>query len=285
MIIRKLGDKKPNVVLFQGSPRDKETCSGMDSKSETVVNYLVENWSPFINFKVIDLSVNQHKRPIIQPCKGCVSTAGGYHCHFPCSCYNKGDQKVPDLLHELDVYKLLHECDSFIIVSPIHWHSLTAQIKTLFDRLVCINLTMDVWDAINVIGREGIKDPKVTGKLSKDKKYDSLLRNHLEGKVAGFYVHGDDGADDYSNRELPDSYDVMDDGFQNNPKNVVMPFINQLKYSGVYVPDELVQAFYTNKGVDYYTANLTVMKNRELFERADQLMDNLLNYLSLSNKE
>jgi multimeric flavodoxin WrbA len=285
MIIRKLGDKKPNVILFQGSPRDKETCSGMDSKSETVVNYLLEEWFHFINFKVIDLSVNQHKRPIIQPCKGCVSTAGGYHCHFPCSCYNKGDQKVPDLLHELDVYKLLQECDAFIIISPIHWHSLTAQIKTLFDRLVCINLTMDVWDAINVIGREGIKDPKVTGKLSKEKKYDSLLRNHLEGKVAGFYVHGDDGADDYSNRELPPSYDVMDDGFQNNPKNVVMPFINQLKYSGVYVPDELVQAFYTNKVVDYYTANLTVMKNRELFERADQLMDNLLNYLNLSSEE
>jgi len=285
MIIRKLGDKKPNVVLFQGSPRDKETCSGMDSKSETVVNYLLEQWSPFINFKVIDLSVNQNKRPTIQPCKGCVSTAGGYHCHFPCSCYNKGDKKMPDLLHELDVYKLLQECDAFIIVSPIHWHSLTSQIKLLFDRLVCINLTMDVWDAINVIGREGIKDSKVTGKLSKDKKYDSLLRNHLEGKVAGFYVHGDDGADDYSNRELPPSYDVMDDGFQNNPKNAVMPFINQLKYSGVYVPDELVQAFYTNKGVDYYTANLTVMKNRELFERADQLMDNLLNYLNLSGEK
>ena len=285
MIIRKLGDKKPNVILFQGSPRDKETCSGMDSKSETVVNYLLEEWSPFINFKLIDLSVNQHKRPTIQPCKGCVSTAGGYHCHFPCSCYNKGDKKTPDLLHELDVYKLLQESDAFIIVSPIHWHSLTSQIKTLFDRLVCINLTMDVWDAINVIGREGIKDPKVTGNLSKSKRYDSLLRNHLEGKVAGFFVHGDDGADDYSKRELPPSYDVLDDGFQNNPKNVVMPFVNQLKYSGVYVPDELIQTFYINKGVDYYTANLNVLKNRELFERADQLMDNLLNYLSLSSKE
>jgi multimeric flavodoxin WrbA len=285
MIIRKLGDKKPTVVLFQGSPRDKETCSGMDSKTDTIVEYMVENWSPFINFKVIDLSVNQHKRPIIQPCKGCISTAGGYHCHFPCSCYNKGDQKMPDLLHELDVYKLLQDSDAFIIVSPIHWHSLTTQIKSLFDRLVCINLTMDVWDAINVIGREGIKDPKVTGKLAKTKKYNSLLRNHLEGKVAGFYVHGDNGADDYIDRELPPSYDVMDDGFQNNPKNVVMPFINQLKYSGVYVPDELVQAFYTNKGVDYYTANLTVMKNRELFERADTLLDNLLNYLSVSGKE
>ena len=286
MIIRKLGDKKPNVILFQGSPRDKDTCPGMNSKTHTIVEYMVENWSPFINFTVIDLSVNQYKKPIIQPCKGCVSTAGGYHCHFPCSCYNKGDQKLPDLLHELDVYNLLQKCDAFIIVSPIHWHSLSAQIKTMFDRLVCTNLTMNVWDAINVLGRENIKNSEVTGKLSRSGKYDNLLRNHLEGKVAGFYVHGDDGADDYHDRELPDSYnDVFDDGFSNNPKNTVMPFIMQLKYSGVYVPDELVQAFYVNRGVDYYTANISVMKNRELFERADTLLDNLLNYLSLTNKE
>ena len=144
MIIRKLGDKKPKVVLFQGSPRDKETCPNMDSKTHTIVEYMVENWSPFINFKVIDLSVNQYKKPIIQPCKGCVSTAGGYHCHFPCSCYNKGDQKLPDLMHELDVYKHLQESDAFIVVSPIHWHSLSAQIKTMFDRLVCnIDLSYD----------------------------------------------------------------------------------------------------------------------------------------------
>jgi len=285
MIIRKLGDKKPNVVIFQGSPRDKETCSNMDSKSHLIVEYMVENWSPFINFKVIDLAVNQFKRPVIQPCKGCVSTAGGYHCHFPCSCYNKGG-KIPDLLHEEGVYELLQECDAFIILSPVHWHSLTAQIKTLFDRLVCINLTMNVWDAINVLGRDNIKNSEVTGKMSKSGKYNNLLRNHLEGKVAAFYVHGDDGANDYNDRELPDSYnDVFDDGFSNNPKSIVMPFVMQLKYSGVYVPDELIQAFYVNKGVDYYTANISVMKNRELFERADTLLDNLLNYLSLSNKE
>jgi len=644
MIIRKLGDKKPNVIIFQGSPRDKETCANMDSKSHLIVEYMVENWSPFINFKVIDLAVNQFKRPVIQPCKGCISTAGGYHCHFPCiapdqrvhmlhgfkeikdvkvgdilqdgnkvinhmitsmngkiyelkltdgrtlrltsnhkvkvlskeryrdkesefryyrkeewielkdikvgdniphintdssisddnspddelykiygmiwgdgtlcnnsailyvdkrekefirnieskfsdyiisilehklvnpklrfeqsnntemlkinfgtdigkkfknlfikdsskdrrlnieafknkkqifnflngwistdgsinksntidlyntsynllrdlqlllsrigitsnitdlrhlktsirgkdyqrcsfltignqismkiildnielidikkndklskynvgrknthnfskvksikevgysevydievensnefncegikvhncSCYKKGG-KIPDLLHEEGVYELLQECDAFIILSPVHWHSLTAQIKTLFDRLVCINLTMNVWDAINVLGRDNIKNSEVTGKMSKSGKYNNLLRNHLEGKVAAFYVHGDDGANDYNDRELPDSYnDVFDDGFSNNPKNIVMPFVMQLKYSGVYVPDELIQAFYVNKGVDYYTANISVMKNRELFERADTLLDNLLNYLSLSNKE
>jgi hypothetical protein len=58
-----------------------------------------------------------------------------------------------------------------------------------------------------------------------------------------------------------------------------MPFIMQLKYSGIYVPDELVESFYTNKGVDYNTANKTFNKNKEFFDRADNLMDNLLNYL------
>jgi multimeric flavodoxin WrbA len=283
MIIRKLGDKKPKVLIFQGSPRDKDTCANMESKTHKVVEYMTSKWSTFINFQVIDLSVNQSKRPIIQPCKGCVSTAGGYHCHFECSCYFKGDNKKPDLLKELDVYNLLQECDAFIIVSPIHWHSLSAQVKTLFDRLVCVNQTLTIDDAKKLMGDGNIKNSDITGKFAKSGKYNDMLRNHLEGKVAGFYVHGDDGANDYTGKELPDSYsDVLDDGFSNNPKSVVMPFVMQLKYSGVYVPDSLIQSFYVNKGVDYYTANKTMSKEKEFFERADLLLNNLLEYLDQS---
>jgi multimeric flavodoxin WrbA len=283
MIIRKLGDKKPKILIFQGSPRDKDTCANMESKTHKVVEYMISKWSPFINFNVIDLSVNQSKRPIIQPCKGCVSTAGGYHCHFECSCYFKGDDKKPDLLKELDVYNLLQECDAFIIVSPIHWHSLSAQVKTLFDRLVCVNQTLTIDDAKKLMGDGNIKNSDITGKFAKSGKYNDMLRNHLEGKVAGFYVHGDDGANDYTGKELPDSYsDVLDDGFSNNPKSVVMPFVMQLKYSGVYVPDNLIQSFYINKGVDYYTANKTMNKEKEFFERADMLLNNLLDYLDQS---
>jgi multimeric flavodoxin WrbA len=279
MIVRKLGDKKPKVLIFQGSPRDKDSCSGMISKTHKIVEHMTSKWSPFINFQIIDLAVNQSKQPTIQPCKGCISTAGGYHCHFDCSCYFKGDHKKPDLLKELDVYKLLQECDAFIIVSPIHWHSLTSQVKLLFDRLVCVNQTLTIEDAKKLMGDDNIKNSEITGKFARSGKHDEMLRNHLEGKVAGFYVHGDDGADDYEGKELPESYDVMDDGFSNNPKNVVMPFIMQLKYSGIYVPDELVEAFYINKGVDYNTANKTFNKNKEFFDRANNLIENLLNYL------
>ena len=52
-----------------------------------------------------------------------------------------------------------------------------------------------------------------------------------------------------------------------------------MKYSGVFVPDDLVQAFYVNKEVDYYTANITFKKENEFIERADLLIKNLLTYL------
>jgi multimeric flavodoxin WrbA len=279
MKIRKIGDLKPKVLVFQGSPRDAETCPNMNSKTHKIVEYMVSKWSPFIDFQVIDLSVNPTKRPTIQPCKGCVSTAGGYHCNFPCSCFVKGSQKQPDLLKELDVYQKLQECDAFVVVSPIHWHALTSQVKLLFDRLVCVNQTLTVDDAKKLMGEGNIKNSEITGKLAKSGKYNDMLRNHIEGKVAAFYVHGDDGANDYSGKELPESYDVLDDGFGGNPKSTVMPYVMQLKYSGVFVPDELIQAFYVNKGVDYYTANKTINKELEFFERADNLLENLLNYL------
>jgi multimeric flavodoxin WrbA len=284
MKIRKLGDKKPKVVLFQGSPRDKDTCPNMNSKTHNLMSYVLEKWSPFINFRVIDLSVNQNKKPIIQPCKGCVSTAGGYHCHFKCSCYFKGNKSQPDLLKELDVYDHLQNCDAFIILAPIHWYALPTQVKALFDRLVCVNLTLTVDDAKKLMGEGNIKNSEITGQFSKSGKYDGMFRNHLEGKVCGFYVHGDDGANDYSDGNLPDSYlDVMNDGFSLDPKSTIMPYILQMKYSGIYVPDELVQAFYVNRELDYYSANVNMNRENEFFERADNLMESLLNFLDKLN--
>jgi multimeric flavodoxin WrbA len=279
MIIRKISDVKKKIVLFQGSPRDPDTCPNMESKTFKIVEYIVSKWESIFDFVVIDLSVNQSKKSIIQPCKGCISTSGGYQCHFPCSCYKKNDIKKPDLLHDLNVYNLLKNSDGFIIVSPIHWHSLTSQVKTLFDRLVCINQTLHIDEASKLFGRKNVKDSKLTGKFSKSNKYNYLLRNHLEGKVCGFYCHGDNGANDYNGKELSSSYfDVMDDGFSNNAKNVLMPFIMQLKYSGVYSPDELIQSFYINEGVDYYSANFKFKREKEFFERADILMNNLIEY-------
>ena len=130
------------------------------------------------------------------------------------------------------------------------------------------------------MGDGNIKNSEITGKFARSGKHDDMLRNHLEGKVAAFYTHGDDGADDYEGKEMPESYnDVMHDPFSIDPKSVLTPFILQLKYSGMFVPDNLVEAFYTNKGMNYYDSNKTFNKNKEFFDRADNLLENLLDYL------
>ena len=40
MQIRKLGDNKPKILIIQGSPRDKDSCSDMSSKSHDIVDYI-----------------------------------------------------------------------------------------------------------------------------------------------------------------------------------------------------------------------------------------------------
>lgn len=276
MKIRKLSDNKPKIVIFQGSSRDIDTCPGMESKTSKIVEYVIDKWSKFIDFDLVDLSVNQSKRSIIQPCKGCISTSS-YHCHWSCTCYFPNDKSKPDLLHDEFVYERMEKSDGFLVFSPIHWHAPTTQVKSLFDRLVCANMTLTKQDAISIMGKSNIKNPKITGEFSINGEFDDLLKNHLEGKVAGFYIHGDMGANDYSGIKKPKSFNGKEElEWFGDAKSIIMPIVLQCKYSGIIVPDELIEAFYTNKGKPYWEANLEFDKNKEFFERADKLIENLL---------
>jgi multimeric flavodoxin WrbA len=279
MKIRKITDKKYKILLFQGSSRDKDTCPGMESKTQKVLDYVVDKWSPFFEFDVVDLSINHKKRPIIQPCKGCVSTSS-YHCHWKCSCFKPNDSKKPDLMHDDDIYGRLENNDGFVVFSPIHWHAPTTQVKALFDRLVCANMTLTTTDALSVLGKGNLKNAEITGKMSLEGEYDDLLKNHLEGKVGGFYIHGDMGADDYSSSEKPETFSQKDENkWFGDAKSTIMPIVFQCRYSGIEVPDKLVQAFYTNKGEPYYQSNIEFDENKDFFDKADQLMENLLEHL------
>jgi hypothetical protein len=57
MTIRKLGGKKPKILLIQGSPRKEKSCSNQTSKSEKVCEYLLDKWSPFVDFEYVNLSI------------------------------------------------------------------------------------------------------------------------------------------------------------------------------------------------------------------------------------
>lgn len=274
MQIRKLGGKKPKILIFNGSPRRKNSCANQTSKTQKLIHWTVGKFMPFADYEVMDLSVGQVN---VQPCKGCISTSNGFHCHWKCSCYKKDSTKKPDLMYQMDIYDKLEECDAFVIVSPIHWYSVSTQIKAMFDRLVCANQTITKEQALEIFGEGNIKNSELTGNAEIYGQYKHLLKNHLAGKWAAFYVHGDDGANDYDGNPPwtgDKEWDV---------RNSVMPLVYQCRYSEINVPDDLVEAFYINQGKPYYQANLDMPEESEFFLKMDVLMERLLNYLESRN--
>ncbi len=193
-----------------------------------------------------------------------------------CSCYSLNSETKPDLMYEAFIYDRLEKCDGFLVVSPIHWHSVSTQVKAMFDRLVCANQTITQEEALEIFGEGNTKNSKLTGRAELSKKYRHLLKNHLEGKWASFIVHGDNGANDYEGQTPPWTNESMW-----NIMNSVMPLVYQCRYSGINCPDDLVEAVYINEGIPYYQANKSPLD--ELQEIGDRIFDKLLNYLNDKN--
>jgi multimeric flavodoxin WrbA len=263
---------KINIVAFQGSPRTKDSCSGGNSKTSFLLNEAIQKITKEVKITLIDLKV-MDTDPQIRPCKGCIGTSNGFHCHYPCDCYDKGDG-TNDLMHEKDVYKKLKKADGFVVFTPVHWSGPSSQVKALFDRLVCVNLTLTQEQAKEIYGKD-IKNPKLTIAAEQSGKYRDLLKNHYEGKVAAFFIHGDDGADDYVNRKIPLS---MVDCKQNsyiNPKEAIMPIVNQCRYSGIFVPENCIEGNVFGYKEKYSQNNIDVKKSN-LIDKATKLMQNLI---------
>ena len=170
-----------------------------------------------------------------------------------CDCYFKGDKEHPDFMSDFDIYRRLEKADAFIVFSPINWWNVTTQVKALFDRLVCASLTLTDEQA-QELWPDDVKNPIKTKKFSETEQYKLMVKNHLEGKVGAFYIHGDDGANDYVGRKMPESY-LKHKYNYNDPKNAILPIVWQCRYMGIDVPDNLIDAFYMNEEISYSEAN------------------------------
>jgi|694.fasta_scaffold72302_2 multimeric flavodoxin WrbA len=267
------------ILAIQGSARNKDCCPDHESKSYKLLKNAIKDRKDVI-FDVIDLSVKCDGN-IVQPCKSCISTAGGIHCHWPCDCYSKGS-KIKDFMHEENVYEKLEKCDGFVIFSPINWDAPSSVVKSFFDRLVCCNLTLKVEDAKKVLGEDNLKNSEITRSLAKSGKYNNLLKNHLEGKFAAFFMQGDNGADDYVKIKKPDSYIeyTKDKNSKSDPISSIEPIVKQLVYSGIFVKKGCVDGMISGFGTDYPTNDEKL--NQELFKRSRKVVDNLINHISAS---
>lgn len=263
---------KKKVVLVIGSARNPDCCPDEKSKTHKIAEKITKDFSEKINFEVLDLSV-KCDGVVVQPCKGCVSTSN-MHCRWPCDCYGKKSEPK-DFMHQNDVYKKLEECDGFFVLTPINWSSCSSVVKSFFDRLVCASLTVTDEQALEIFGEGHIKDSKKTREAEKSGKYNDMLKNHLEGKVAGFFAHGNDGGADYrefaknKTKMLPVIPTSMIEYEKNHGKEDVKslldPLIRQCVYSGIRVPDDCVK-------IETYGFGITYSEVNDLFDREEKLI-------------
>lgn len=262
---------KKKVVLVVGSPRDSDCCPGEKSKTHKLAERLRKDFSDRVSFEVVDLAV-KCDGVNVQPCKGCVSTSA-FHCRWKCDCYSKkSDPK--DLMHQQDVYGKLEECDGFFVLTPINWSACSSVVKSFFDRLVCASLTITADEALEIFGEDDIKNPKKTREAERSGKYNGMLKNHLEGKVAGFFAHGNEGGSDYrefaKNKTkmlpvMPQSMVEYEDSHGDEDVSKLLdPLVRQCVYSGIRVPDDCVRVVTYGFGISYGEVN-------DLFEREEKL--------------
>jgi hypothetical protein len=194
-------------------------------------------------------------------------------------------------MHDNDVYSRLLKADGFIVFTPINWYAPSNVVKSMFDRIVCANLTITKEQAEHLYGEENIKNSEKTRTAEKSGKYHHLLKNHLEGKVAAFFIHGDDGAADYrkysknspeGTPEMPPSLarnlnkSSHDEGSANDPRIAIRPILWQCRYSGIEVPDDLVIGMHVNHGLSYSEANEKTDGNNKLIAAGRELLLRLI---------
>jgi multimeric flavodoxin WrbA len=278
---------KKNIVLIVGSARSSECCPDEESKTHKMAKRLQKEFDKQVKFETIDLSVKCDGINVL-PCKGCISTSA-FHCSWPCSCYGKkSDPK--DLMYEQDVYNKLEKCDAFFVLTPINWSAPSSVVKSFFDRLVCASLTLTTEQAEEILGKENLKNSKITRKIEKSCKYDTMLKNHLEGKHAGFFAHGNNGGADYKEfvknktrctpPKLPQSIIEYEKTHgKEEIERTLEPVVRQCVYSGIIVPDDCVKTFIYGYGLSYSEGNDLFKKEDDLYEEFLKTFNNLLTRL------
>ena len=182
---------------------------------------------------------NEHGKPKIQSCNGCVSSSMAL-CVWPCNCYGPGSDNQPDLLWNMDIYARLARADAWAFIGPVNWYGPSSNIKLLFDRLVCMNggnPRPDLIDKKNTLKAQALERSTLWGEISK---------NHLAGRTAGFFCYGDDGGNEEDGHgmpldlEHPEWFDAKNHPMRGkDERNAYLGQVWQCRYSDIEVPDAL----------------------------------------------
>ena len=226
------------VLLIAGSQRRLHSCPGLDSKARALLLRMAAMLPPGWQVDIEDIG-NEHGKPRIQSCNGCVSSSMAL-CVWPCNCYGPQSENQPDLMWNLDLYGRLARADAWAVIGPINWYGPSSNIKAMFDRLVCMNGGNPRPDLIDK------KDTLKAQALERSALWREISRNHLSGRTAAFFCYGDDGANEEDGEgmpkhlEHPQWFDATRHPMRGQEaRNAYQGPVWQCRYSDIEVPDAL----------------------------------------------
>lgn len=269
------------VLIISGSQRRIYNCPGVDSKSRALMLRMADRLPQDWEIDLEDLS-NVYGRHQIQSCNACVSTSMAL-CVWPCNCYEKGSKKEPDLMWDLDLYARLDLADAWVIIGPVNWYGLTSNLKKMFDRLVCMNGGNPDEKLIDH------KDPEKAMTLEKSPQWKELSLNHMEGRTAAFFCHGDEGGDEVAEDGRPkllrhkEYFDPSQEPFE-NIRDAYRPLVWQCRYSGIEVPDDLWEYATFGKGKKYSDNQAEDMVQEKAMEAFDAWADRFAAFVAKKGK-
>lgn len=224
------------VLVIAGSARRVNGCPGLDSKARALMHRMVGRLPAGWQIDHEDIG-NEHGRPKIQPCNGCVGSSMAL-CVWPCNCYGPQSETQPDLLWDLDLYGRLARADAWAFIGPIWWYGPTSNFKLLFDRLVCMSGGNPRPDLIDK------KNTQKAQALERSPLWAELTANHLAGRTAAFFCYGNEGGNDLGPDRRPKILDQKawfdpDDEPHPDERLAYQGLVWQCRYSGIEVPDAL----------------------------------------------
>jgi len=275
--------KNMRILVISGSSRKTTNYSAAESKGtffvERVASLLPKDW-------IVDTCNlgNDFGMPKIQACNACVSTSMALCC-WPCNCYKRHSFYEPDLMWDEDLYGRIYAADAILIVAPVYWYGPTSSLKLLFDRLVCANGGNPNEKLIHR------KDANLAAALENSPEWKALSLNHLEGRTAAFFVYGDGGADEADENGIPlilkhkTYFDAQKEASITGAFRAYEPLIFQLRYSGIEVPDKLVQHLVIGKGQKYNKNQINALKqNLRVLEKFDSWVHDVKTFVEQKGK-
>ncbi|PPS43570.1 NAD(P)H-dependent oxidoreductase [Chroococcidiopsis sp. TS-821] len=270
------------VLIISGSNRRQYNCPGVDSKSRTLMLRMAERLPQDWEIDYEDLG-NVYAREHIQSCNACASTSMAL-CVWPCNCYEPNSKAEPDLMWNLDLYSRLDLADAWAIIGPINWYAPSSNLKLMFDRLVCMSGGNPREDLIDH------KDPEKAMQLEHSPEWEELSMNHLEGRTAGFFCYGDNGADELDSTGRPKHlkhkhyFDPEEEPFENE-RNAYAPLVWQSRYSGIEVPDRLWRYVEIGHGKKYSDNQAEdIEKEPNFYEKFDAWTDAFADFVRRKGK-